>query len=457
MCRVFLLPAACALLLLLQPRVLRASWEEDQAGPAESLLFDATVRANYKYVSPKCNDVLGLSFWNSLKESKRNVCSGMYEWTHRDFGAMMLHNVSIGAVLERVMSADTPLISAHLTVAHASCPEAAILMRDYGASSTLVGTQSEVESTCTTWVEDPVVIMSWFDTTNWWHFVEQGLLPAFLYTGIAQADLMRTARNVRLMVLRWPEVRERNTRTRGVYPTWVALPEILERIVGPLTIAPLHPPRGTCYRTILLTRDRPTLLDIHYLTRNVPAGCYSPLVRAAADHMRASMGAIPPPVSLARRTLKIVFIMRDPTNTWTAFQAHRNVNQTPIIDSLALQAGQLGCKFEVLRFYYKDMVPAREQVLRVSDAQIIVGVHGAGLALMTALPPGASVVELCASDPNTHFQYLAALLGHTYYRADLTGADTGASDVMRAAVDDIRAKHPRFRMTTDNRSEDRQI
>ena len=47
----------------------------------------------------------------------------------------------------------------------------------------------------------------------------------------------------------------------------------------------------------------------------------------------------------------------------------------------------------------------------------MVGIHGAGLAGMVALPPGSAVVELRLRNANlrdNHFVFMAKTMGHNY-------------------------------------------
>lgn len=59
----------------------------------------------------------------------------------------------------------------------------------------------------------------------------------------------------------------------------------------------------------------------------------------------------------------------------------------------------------------------REQLRRVSEADVFVGMHGAGLTLALFLPPHAALIELFPADsrqPNSHFRHIAMARGLVY-------------------------------------------
>ena len=59
----------------------------------------------------------------------------------------------------------------------------------------------------------------------------------------------------------------------------------------------------------------------------------------------------------------------------------------------------------------------REQLQRVSEADMLIGMHGAGLTLSLFLPPHAALIELFSTDnrqPNSHFRHIAMARGLVY-------------------------------------------
>jgi hypothetical protein len=397
-------------LVLLLSRCIYGAWKENQAGEVESVWFESLVRQNSEFskisTSEECNSTFGWEFWTSLKKSKRSLCESIVQYEYKDYRMLIIENASLSSVEFRTEEWKTPFVDAHIQM-DLVCKSAEL--RKY--TPFLRGARN-ASPKCETWIEDPLVILPWFDTANWWHFLEQGVMPGFTYFGVAQRDLLESGRNPQIATLRWPAERKWNTRDQGVYPTWVALPEVLEKMIGPIRVVPLDPFKTSeCFRTILWTSHAPTHLAIDRLGAHTYADCYSPILRSAADLVRSVMGAAA--IRSARR--KIVYVKRGGSE-WTPHQRSRTVrNQDEIIQYLKDKARAMGYEFEALEFYYENMKTAKEQILRVSMAQVMVGVHGAGLATMIALPPESTIIELRVSVVDTHFQRLASLLGHRYY------------------------------------------
>lgn len=440
-----------ALILLV---VAAAAWRENQAGPAESSSFEWAVNQSAQYVPEPCSAAVGRDFWTALKSSRTRACNSLVEWDHLGFGAVLLENASLTSFEDALTDWDTPFVDSRLHV-DLDCPDSLSrpALSRLGESWRSVGTLSE--HACNEWNPEPLVIVPWFDSANWWHFVEMALMPTFLYVGIAQRELLAASRLTQIATLRWPAVRQYNNRTRGVYPKWVALPELLERLLGnayPLRVVPLEPMNKECYSRVLWMRQLPRHLRIEHLIPKIGTDCYSPIVRAMADHVRASCGVVqsPLPTKTYRRKIHIAFMARD-NNTWTRHQEARNVPQDVLLQRLTTLVRGYGCALEVMHFYYRDMIPAREQVQRIARTHIIMGVHGAGLAGMIALPPDSAVVEIRSPDPNIHFHALASLLGHSYYRANMhfsgspDDVDKYIWPTLKTAIDETWTRHPNLR------------
>ncbi len=65
-----------------------------------------------------------------------------------------------------------------------------------------------------------------------------------------------------------------------------------------------------------------------------------------------------------------------------------------------------------------------EQIVLFSDAAVIVGPHGAGLANMAFAPSGAAIVELGAQNSRAFFSHLAEASGHSFQRITCSSAPT---------------------------------
>ena len=157
---------------------------------------------------------------------------------------------------------------------------------------------------------------------------------------------------------------------------------------GKLRVVPKHPftherRGGECYRTVAWGLADKLFLNIQNLNQLLDKthgkGCFSPIVRSAADVVRSVMG-VPyvrgplPVVSKLNTTggfvevktvlpLRVVFMKRSQGEVWTRHQGMRGLaNQDEVIDFLRRKCKKNGLEFEALEFYYTDMKNAQEQV-----------------------------------------------------------------------------------------------
>lgn len=69
---------------------------------------------------------------------------------------------------------------------------------------------------------------------------------------------------------------------------------------------------------------------------------------------------------------------------------------------------------ERIAFDFRDKVPFAEQMRNTATADILVGMHGAGLTHTLWMPPWAALVELLNCGEVRCYRDLAAMSGHFY-------------------------------------------
>ena len=199
-----------------------------------------------------------------------------------------------------------------------------------------------------------------------------------------------STRNPQIATLRWPAKQEYNVRKKEVYPTWNALPEVLEKMLGgKLRAVPEDPftteeKEGECYRTVAWGLADKLFVNIQNLNRLLERtggkGCFSPIVRSAADVLRSVMGVpyVRGPFPTVTRVnmsdgravetqtvlpIRVVYMKRSQGEVWTRHQGARGLaNQEELIEFLAKKCREHGLFFEALEFFYTDMKNAQEQV-----------------------------------------------------------------------------------------------
>lgn len=157
-----------------------------------------------------------------------------------------------------------------------------------------------------------------------------------------------------------------------------------------------------------------TYLDIKNLNK-MPV-CFSSVVRSASDVMRSAMGVPLIERKNTKAKVRIVYMKRDGGETWTPHQSKRTLsNQDEIVKFLQEECQERNYDFEALEFYYRDMKNAKEQTHAIGRSNVMIGVHGAGLGAMVALPPRSIVYEIrLGRNYDNHFMHLAHMLGHVY-------------------------------------------
>eukprot|EP00123_Amoebidium_parasiticum_P010681 comp20245_c0_seq1/m.25309 comp20245_c0_seq1/g.25309 ORF comp20245_c0_seq1/g.25309 comp20245_c0_seq1/m.25309 type:complete len:585 (-) comp20245_c0_seq1:247-2001(-) len=273
-----------------------------------------------------------------------------------------------------------------------------------------------LDGKCTEWVEHPVLILDSYDWNNPYHFIEDfsavfpsmALLQPFLETDDVQVILPR------------PDERE----LKG--PPFPLVDIILAAIVKnkyPLieTWRKGIPP-GTCFRKVGWITLAPELYSINmHGGIGTPQECSSPLWRAMTDYIRTAMHL---PQHDRPAQPYVMYAARDPVHQpgISHWQAARLLqNQEALLVRLEKYCKEKGMKFHALRFYNTtDPVSIREQIHEVGRADILMGVHGAGLALEAYLPRKSVMYELhLGSRGNFHYVDISAFMGNGYFSIDI--------------------------------------
>lgn len=88
--------------------------------------------------------------------------------------------------------------------------------------------------------------------------------------------------------------------------------------------------------------------------------------------------------------------------------------------------------------YCMEELDFPDQVALMSEASVIIGLHGAGLANMIFCQEGAHVIEIIdPGRPNPHYYALASCLGHSYWVLEGRPVDAKADPVYRDLSVDI--------------------
>lgn len=179
---------------------------------------------------------------------------------------------------------------------------------------------------------------------------------------------------------------------------------------------------NTCFRRVVIAFHAPTDL----LTPHVgePTECYSPNFSGCCALLRSRLG-LRPPTKREKEKMRVLFIGRDNTKSettnWNDHQYARMIsNQPELISFLAGKCAAFGCDFRsVLPVNLEDLPTVQEQAMQASWADVLIGVHGAGLTAMMFMYTGSGVVEMhIGSRGNFHYENMAVKLGNVYHNVD---------------------------------------
>lgn len=89
----------------------------------------------------------------------------------------------------------------------------------------------------------------------------------------------------------------------------------------------------------------------------------------------------------------------------------------------------------------------KEQIRIVSEAEYIIGAHGAGFAFTVFCSPGTKIIEICGkqNQESKHYYHIAHVLGYSFFRFQnvIENDDTNVLVNIKELVDFIRIWHER--------------
>eukprot|EP00095_Tigriopus_kingsejongensis_P009102 snap_masked-scaffold295_size218279-processed-gene-1.20 protein:Tk09102 transcript:snap_masked-scaffold295_size218279-processed-gene-1.20-mRNA-1 annotation:"uncharacterized glycosyltransferase aer61-like" len=256
-----------------------------------------------------------------------------------------------------------------------------------GSPKPMAGLDSPV---CDVFVERPTVIMKLDATVNMYHhFCDFFNLYASLHLNNSQPSPAAFTRNRNILI--WE-----NTPYHSAFgDTFRAFTR------HPLLSLQSYAGQRVCFRDIVLPTLPRMIFGLFYNTPLVQGCRKSSLFRAFSEFLLHRL-KVPVRETTDSRKIRVTIISR-------LTQHRRIMNEPNLVDALE-QVGD----FEVNMAYFTHKYPFLEQVRSVHQTDILVGMHGAGLAHMFFLPPWAVVFELYNCEDTTCYQDLANLCGLQY-------------------------------------------
>lgn len=259
---------------------------------------------------------------------------------------------------------------------------------------------------CAEYIEYPVMLVdNQVDTLNWWFFLKS-ILHHYIAVAVVQPKIMGEYRQDSLRVMFALEDSSYSRsfvdafefffsdgRGRDSSQIW----HVMEGTDSNHAISTVnHTRRRFCFRKLLWAPGSSTGADKILINKfHKHTNCFSSIVYSYAAQIKAALH-IP---SLPRPDKpRVVWVGRNPSPSvdLTAWQMKRFVdNQDEIIGYLRDECSKIGVDFIVADFYGdKANIPFQEQALLVSRANVMIGMHGAGLNMFHFMPFNSVVVEI---------------------------------------------------------------
>lgn len=260
---------------------------------------------------------------------------------------------------------------------------------------------------CTEYFEYPVMLVdNNVDTNNWWFFLKV-ILHHYISVAVVQPKITGDYNQDALRVMFalndqdysksfvdafeffFSDRRDRDSRQIWHVPVFPEHNNYHHNNTN-------HNTKRYCFRKLLWAPGGSTGADkILINKRHENMNCFSSIVYSYAAHLKAALHipALPRPDKP-----RVVWVGRDPNPEAnpTNWQKLRIVeNQEEVIRYLQNECHKMGVDFIVAAFYADNKTtPFQEQVLRVSRANIMIGMHGAGLNMFHFMPFNSVVVEI---------------------------------------------------------------
>jgi len=255
-------------------------------------------------------------------------------------------------------------------------------------------------SECTDYIDYPVMLIdSGLDTWNWWFFL-QIILHHYIAVGLVQPHILGNYQDdvLRVMFTSNDEAYSRsnvdafefifsNRRGRDARQVWRMGEDDHTDNEGK--------DQRYCFRKLLWAPGGGGGGELLVNHSHENSHCFSSIVYSYAAYIKAAMHI---PTLPRPEKPRVVWIGRDTSEkaNGSNWQKRRIIdNQDQVIAYLRAKCSSVGVEFIVADFYGdKKDTPFQEQVLFVSKANIMIGMHGAGLNMFHFMPFNSVVVEI---------------------------------------------------------------
>lgn len=244
---------------------------------------------------------------------------------------------------------------------------------------------------CDVHIEYPVMLVdSGLDSWNWWFFL-QSILHHYIVVAALQPEIMGDYQRDALRVLFTSHDVMYSRSNLDAFDFLFSD----RRGRDSTQLWSLESDKKLCFRQLIFS---PSFTGGgHMLVNRIHKhdSCFSSVVYSYAAYLKAALH-IP---TLPRPSKpRVVWVGRDTSSAanWNSWQRQRIINNQPqLIEFLRKKCSELGIELMVADFYGdKKETPFQEQALFISKANIMIGMHGAGLNMFHFMPFNSVVIEI---------------------------------------------------------------
>jgi len=379
-------------------------------------LIDSIYDIERKYKpTPKCDKWGGSKYIEGLNESLRSIVHGgvssIQSFHDGDNDIFFGQNVSVVVYMptvEEVGKGTKPSLRLELGGSLDEDGKSRMSMSTLKGDTMLKEMTSNVkergglmECSDKDYIEYPVMLVdNNVDTNNWWFFL-QSILHHYIAVAITQPLFIGdyTQESLRVMHTMSDKEYERSfvdafdfmysdRRGRDSRQIWHAQDDILGNRNGIDT-------KRFCFRKLLWSPDGRGGAKLLINKGHPHSNCFSSIVYSYAAYLKA---AVHIPTLPRPDKPRIVWVGRDSNIAAnpTSWQKMRIIeNQDELITYLREKCSEMGIEVIVADFYgEKKFTAFQEQALFASKANIMIGMHGAGLNMFHFMPFNSVVVEI---------------------------------------------------------------
>ena len=192
---------------------------------------------------------------------------------------------------------------------------------------------------------------------------------------------------------------------KGYLPTLNLSNAVL--LTGPARLQPFY-----SWSPAAVQLRAPSIASVHGISRCYPSFAMSVRARLGLDHTTHRDTR---PSAAHRGAVRVLFVLRAPPTGQPPPCSRAMANAAEVVSAAQQLANESSLPFTVTAYYPGKDTQLSKQLPTFAQADVLVGMHGAGLTNMAVMPPSSTVVEIFSHGHDFELYYLMArAFGHAH-------------------------------------------